>query len=88
MSEVISLRLGKENPRESKVNEILNAWFEKGFCTRNILTMALLEFDHPDSDLEPGPRIIYSPLFTFNYEVLSYPKADAEGRTVHQSLPY
>ena len=64
MSEVISLRLGKENPRESKVNEILNAWFEKGFCTRNILTMALLEFDHPDSDLEPGPRIIYSPLFS------------------------
>jgi len=54
MSEVISFRLDKENPRESKAIEILNAWIEKGFSTRNILTTALYELDRPHSDLEPS----------------------------------
>ena len=53
MSEVISFRLDKTNPREAKALEVLNAWIEKGFGTRHILTTALLELDHPGSDLEP-----------------------------------
>jgi hypothetical protein len=52
MSEVISFRLDKTNPREAKALEVLNAWIEKGFSARFILTKTLLELDHPGSDLE------------------------------------
>lgn len=52
MSEVISFRLDKINPREAKALEVLNAWIEKGFSTRHILTTALLELKHPGSNLE------------------------------------
>jgi hypothetical protein len=52
MSEVISFRLDKTNLREAKALEVLNIWIEKGFSTRFILTKALLELDHPGSDLE------------------------------------
>ena len=54
MSEVISFRLNKANPREAHALEVLNAWIEKGFSARYILTKALLELDHPGSDLEVG----------------------------------
>jgi hypothetical protein len=52
MSEVISFLLDKTNPREARALEVLNAWLEKGFNTRHILTTLLLELDHPGSDLE------------------------------------
>ena len=52
MSEVISFRLDKTNPREAQVLDVLNAWIEKGFSARFILTKALLELDNPGSDLE------------------------------------
>lgn len=52
MSEVISFRLNKANLREAQALEVLNAWTEKGFSARFILTKALLELDHPGSDLE------------------------------------
>jgi len=54
MSDVISFRLNKENQREAKALEVLNAWIEKGFSTRHILTMALLELDHPGSEPAKG----------------------------------
>jgi len=46
MSEVISFRLDNANPREAQALEVLNAWIEKGFSTRFILTTALLELEH------------------------------------------
>lgn len=52
MSEVISFRLDKANPREAQALEVLNAWIERGFSTRFIITKALLELDHPGSGLE------------------------------------
>ena len=52
MSEVISFRLDNANPREAQALEVLNAWIEKGFSTRFILTTALLELEHHGSDLE------------------------------------
>lgn len=55
MSEVISFRLDKKNPREAQAYLILNTWIEKGFSTRSVLTTALLRLDQPGSDLEPGP---------------------------------
>ena len=54
MSDVISFRLNKENQREAKALEVLNAWIEKGFSTRHILTTALLELDHPGSEPAKG----------------------------------
>ena len=52
MSEVISFRLNKDNPREAQAFEVLNAWIRKGFSARFILTKALLELDHLGSDME------------------------------------
>lgn len=46
MSEVISFRLDKTNPRETQALEILNVWIAKGYSIRFILTKALLELDH------------------------------------------
>jgi hypothetical protein len=54
MSEVISFRLNKNNPREAQAFEVLNTWIEQGFSARFILTKALLELDHPVSDLKMG----------------------------------
>ena len=52
MSEVISFRMDKNNPREAHALDVLNTWIDKGFNTRFILTKALLELDHPDFDAE------------------------------------
>lgn len=52
MSEVVSFRLNKDNPREAQALEVLNAWIEKGFSVRYTLTKALLRLDHPGLDLE------------------------------------
>ena len=52
MSEVISFRLNKDTPREAQALEVLNTWIRKGFSARYIITKALLELDHPGSDLE------------------------------------
>ena len=52
MSEVISFRLDKANPREAQALEVLKAWNERGFSVRFILTKALLELEHPGSDLD------------------------------------
>ena len=52
MSEVISFRLNKDNLREAQALEVLNTWVRKGFSARLIFIKALLELDHPGSDLE------------------------------------
>jgi len=52
MSEVISFRLDNTNPREAQGLEVLNAWVEKGFSTRFILTTALLKSEHYGSEME------------------------------------
>lgn len=49
MSEVISFRLDKTNPREARALEVLNAYIEQGYSARFILTKALLDLDHPGS---------------------------------------
>lgn len=52
MSEVISFRLDKENPREAKALEILRTWTERGYSTRFIITKGLLELNNPNSSSE------------------------------------
>lgn len=63
MSEVISFRLDKANPREAQALEVLSAWVEKEFSVRFILTKVLLELDHPGPELstsqdDPGLNLI------------------------------
>lgn len=52
MSEVISFRLDKTNPREAQALELLDAWIKQGFSARFIITKALIELDHPGSTQE------------------------------------
>jgi len=42
MSEVISFRLDKSNPREARAREVLRAWYTQGYSVRHVLTEALL----------------------------------------------
>ena len=53
MSEVISFRLSKENPREALAYEILKGWHEKGHSIRHTITEALLKLGEPCPDLVP-----------------------------------
>ena len=45
MSEVISFRLDKDKPRESRALRVLKRWQEEGHNTRYIVTEALLLLD-------------------------------------------
>lgn len=49
MSEVISFRLDPNNTREAQAFDILHAWQEKGYRTRDILTKALLQLNEVQS---------------------------------------
>ena len=51
MSEVISFRLDKDNPREAKALQVLQDWCTRGYPLRLILTEALLKLDGMESDL-------------------------------------
>lgn len=51
MSDVISLRLDKDNPREEKARQVLKAWYEDGYSLRYILTEALLRLEEPQTAL-------------------------------------
>lgn len=51
MSEVISFRLNKENPREAQAHAILKARYEKGHSIRHTITEALLRLDEPGISL-------------------------------------
>ena len=42
MSDVISFRLNKENPRERQALEILEAWCSRGYSVRYVISEALL----------------------------------------------
>ena len=57
MSEVISLRLSKENPREALAYEILKGWHEKGHSIRHTITEALLKLGEPCPDLVPSEKL-------------------------------
>jgi hypothetical protein len=44
MSEVISFRLDKDNPREAQARAVLKTWVDKGYSVRHVLTEAMLAF--------------------------------------------
>lgn len=50
MSEVISFRLDKDKPRESRAFRVLKRWKEEGYKTRYIVTEALLLLDDSDKN--------------------------------------
>ena len=51
MSEVISFRLNKNNPRETQALMILEAWCSKGYSVRYVITEALLKLNDPNKEL-------------------------------------
>ena len=52
MSEVISFRMDKDNPREAQAKAVLKAWVEKGYCVRHVLTEALLAYRGSKVDVD------------------------------------
>ena len=49
MSDVISFRLDKDNPREEKARQVLKSWYEEGYSLRYIMTEALLKLGDSES---------------------------------------
>ncbi|MGB6679797.1 MAG: hypothetical protein WBF08_00555 [Candidatus Bathyarchaeia archaeon] len=54
MSEVISFRLNRDNPRGAQALEVLRAWRAKGYSTRHIITEALLNLDESQPEAKKG----------------------------------
>jgi hypothetical protein len=52
MSEVISFRLEKNNPREAQARAALKAWVDKGYSVRHVLTEALLAYQDSHRDMD------------------------------------
>ena len=52
MSEVISFRLDKDNPREAQARAVLKAWVDKGYGIRYVLTEALLAYQNSQRDVD------------------------------------
>ena len=52
MSEVISFRLSKDNPREAQAMAVLQAWVNKGYSVRYVLTEALLVYDDSKKEMD------------------------------------
>ena len=50
MSEVISFRLDRDNPREAQARAVLKARVDKGYSVRHVLTEALLTYYGSQSD--------------------------------------
>ncbi len=50
MSEVISFRLDKDNPREARARSVLKTWYSEGHSVRYILTEALLKLGKPEPE--------------------------------------
>jgi hypothetical protein len=57
MSEVISFRLNKENPREAQAYEVLKIWQGQGYSIRQTITEALLRPDEPQTQPVPSETI-------------------------------
>ncbi len=55
MSEVISFRLNKNNPREAQAYEVLMGRLTEGYSIRQIVVEALLKLNHPDIDQNMVP---------------------------------
>jgi hypothetical protein len=51
MSEVISFRLDKDNPREAQARAVLKARVDKGYSIRHVLTEALLSYQGSHREL-------------------------------------
>ena len=52
MSEVISFRLDKDNPREAQARAVLKTWADKGYSVRHVLTEALLAYQSSHKDMD------------------------------------
>lgn len=52
MSEVISFRLNKDNPREAQARAVIKAWGDKEYSARHVLTEALLAHQGSQRELE------------------------------------
>jgi hypothetical protein len=52
MSEVVSFRLNKDNPREAQARAVLKAWVDKGYGIRYVLTEALLAYQNSQRDVD------------------------------------
>jgi hypothetical protein len=52
MSEVISFRLDKDNPREAQARAVLKAWIDKGYSVRHVLTETLLAYHGPQRNVD------------------------------------
>jgi len=64
MSEVISFRLNKDNPREARAYEILKAWCSDGYSVRQTIVEALLKLDDPGFESSMN-----DPLETLKFEL-------------------
>jgi hypothetical protein len=51
MSEVISFRLDKDNPREAQARTVLKVWGDKGYGIRHVLTEALLNYQRSQAEV-------------------------------------
>jgi len=52
MSEVISFRTNKDNPREAQAIEVLKTWVDQGYSVRHVLAEALLAYHGPQRNVE------------------------------------
>ena len=50
MSQVVSFRLDRDNPREAQALLVLSTWQERGYSLRHILTEALIRLDAGETD--------------------------------------
>lgn len=93
MSQVISLRLDRENPREGRALLVLATWQAEGYGVRQIITEALLKLGTPDStqtnialdELNCALRTIGQLLDSFN-KLEPQTLIDREDITVHLNL--
>jgi hypothetical protein len=51
VSEVISFRLSKDNPREAQALDMLRAWSIEGYSVRQIITEALLKLTDINAEI-------------------------------------
>ena len=64
MSEVISFRLNKDNPREVRAYEILKAWCSDGYSVRRTIMEALLKLNEPGHE-----SLLNDPLEILTFEL-------------------
>ena len=81
MSEVISFRLDKNNPRDAQAKAVLKAWVDKGYSVRHVLTEVLLAYhgSYRDMDIhEFSSKLDQIKTMLQQYGVSSSPRRVAE----------